>query len=238
MGWAFCGTDSKGREIGYGIRATCDEPECSTEIDRGLGYACGGEHGESETACEGYFCGAHLSTVCRLCERAIRDAGEIMITELRLQFSNMQRLVDNYMNSVRASGFNPNFREASRVTSLGQSALDRLDNEITALRADLAESQRHDHDGWHAAGLAQAAEGRNELLREVCRCVIGATTVTAHQAALVRLEAILDDTGDVKEKPRSDSPTRARPPTIAPTPPPRPPLAPTAVDLNDERRNE
>lgn len=62
MGWAHCGTDSKGREIGYGIHegVTCDHPGCTAEIDRGLGYACGGMHGERDSYCEGYFCGAHL----------------------------------------------------------------------------------------------------------------------------------------------------------------------------------
>lgn len=60
MGWAFCGTDSRGREIGYGISATCDFPGCEEEIDRGLGNACGGMHGENGIDCEGYFCGSHL----------------------------------------------------------------------------------------------------------------------------------------------------------------------------------
>ena len=47
MGWAHCGLDSKGREIGYAIATTCDEPECAAEIDRGLAYACGGMHGQA-----------------------------------------------------------------------------------------------------------------------------------------------------------------------------------------------
>lgn len=59
MSWANCGTDSEGRSIGYGVAATCDEPGCSTVIDRGLGYACGGRHGK-ESGCEGYFCARHL----------------------------------------------------------------------------------------------------------------------------------------------------------------------------------
>lgn len=63
MGWAFCGTDSEGREIGYGVEATCDHPECSEKIDRGLGYACGGMHLEGEYSCEKYFCGDHLNVV-------------------------------------------------------------------------------------------------------------------------------------------------------------------------------
>ena len=60
MGWAHCGTDDAGRAIGYAIAATCDEPGCDAEIDRGLSYACGGMHGALEFACDQYFCDSHL----------------------------------------------------------------------------------------------------------------------------------------------------------------------------------
>jgi hypothetical protein len=60
MGWADCGTDRNGRPIGYAFEATCDEEGCEEEIDRGLGHACGGMHGEDEYSCERYFCGKHL----------------------------------------------------------------------------------------------------------------------------------------------------------------------------------
>jgi len=60
MGWANCGTDSRGRPIGYANRGRCDHPECGREIDRGVSYACGGMHGQNEYDCEGYFCLAHL----------------------------------------------------------------------------------------------------------------------------------------------------------------------------------
>jgi hypothetical protein len=73
MGWANCGTDSKGRSIGYGFDGTCDHPGCKTKVSRGLGSACGGMHGEGTlggdrridwdsmiVSCEGYFCGEHL----------------------------------------------------------------------------------------------------------------------------------------------------------------------------------
>lgn len=59
MGWADCGTDSQGRPIGYGHEATCDHPLCDEVIDRGLAYACGGTHGDTEYSCEGYFCEKH-----------------------------------------------------------------------------------------------------------------------------------------------------------------------------------
>jgi hypothetical protein len=60
MGWGDCGTDSKGRPIGYNYVGTCDHPECNEEVNRGLGCVCGGMHGEDEYSCEGYFCGEHL----------------------------------------------------------------------------------------------------------------------------------------------------------------------------------
>lgn len=61
MGWANCGTDSLGRNIGYAHAGTCDHPGCKKKIDRGLAYACGGMHGEDEVSCEKYFCEEHLS---------------------------------------------------------------------------------------------------------------------------------------------------------------------------------
>lgn len=59
MGWGDCGTDSKGRPIGYDFEAVCDHGSCKTIIHRGLDYACGGMHGEGTVSCEGYFCSAH-----------------------------------------------------------------------------------------------------------------------------------------------------------------------------------
>lgn len=64
MGWANCGTDSRGRKIGYAISAKCDHPGCKTRIDRGLGYKCGPMHGDNAgLTCEGYFCEAHRVNV-------------------------------------------------------------------------------------------------------------------------------------------------------------------------------
>ena len=63
MGWAYCGKDDWGREIGYAIEATCDKKGCDEVIDRGLGYVCGPMHGGDEGGCGRYFCGDHLSFV-------------------------------------------------------------------------------------------------------------------------------------------------------------------------------
>lgn len=59
MGWAY-GTNLDGREIGYGVVATCDKDGCDEEIDRGLAYACGDTHGADEVSCARYFCSEHL----------------------------------------------------------------------------------------------------------------------------------------------------------------------------------
>lgn len=58
MGWAFCGTNRNGVEIGYGVEAVCDEPGCTTVIDRGLGYLCGDMH-DDERTCAKYYCSHH-----------------------------------------------------------------------------------------------------------------------------------------------------------------------------------
>lgn len=71
MGWAY-GTNSDGREIGYGVPATCDQPGCEAKIHRGLAYSCGNEHGGGEHGCGEYFCYNHLTMggptqLCRPC---------------------------------------------------------------------------------------------------------------------------------------------------------------------------
>ena len=59
MGWSDCGTDDRGRRIGYAFKARCDHSDCWTRIDRGLSYVCGGMHGGGEEGCGEYFCGKH-----------------------------------------------------------------------------------------------------------------------------------------------------------------------------------
>lgn len=60
MGWSIGYDDHWKRDIGYGVPATCDHPGCGKEIDRGLGYVCGGEPYGGEHGCGLFFCGDHL----------------------------------------------------------------------------------------------------------------------------------------------------------------------------------
>src|SRR5262245_57017589 len=72
MGWSL-GFDSHwDRDIGYGVPAWCDHPDCTVAIDRGLAYVCaeqmpyGGENG-----CGLYFCGQHHNALgkCERCQK-------------------------------------------------------------------------------------------------------------------------------------------------------------------------
>lgn len=69
MGWANCGEDDLGRQIGYAWPATCDYgldtggARCPERIDRGLSYVCGGMHGGSTWGCGRYFCEFHLTII-------------------------------------------------------------------------------------------------------------------------------------------------------------------------------
>lgn len=60
MSWAI-GTGKDGRDIGYGVPAICDHPDCNTRIDRGISYICGmiNTHGE-DRGCGLHFCKKHL----------------------------------------------------------------------------------------------------------------------------------------------------------------------------------
>lgn len=58
--------------MGYAWVSTCDQYKCSTIINRGLSYCCGGMHEGEDlhshdgelcfTSCGGYFCEKHLET--------------------------------------------------------------------------------------------------------------------------------------------------------------------------------
>lgn len=75
MGWSIGFDDKWQRDIGYGVPAYCDHPECNEEIDRGLSYVCGGEPYGGETGCGLYFCEKHLffGEENFQCERCLDD---------------------------------------------------------------------------------------------------------------------------------------------------------------------
>jgi hypothetical protein len=71
MGWAIGYDENWNRDIGYGVPATCDHPGCSTKIDRGLSYVCGGEPYGGEHGCGLFICAehSHANRVCsQLCQ--------------------------------------------------------------------------------------------------------------------------------------------------------------------------
>lgn len=86
MGWSIGYDSNHKRDIGYGVPAVCDHPDCNAEIDRGLSYVCGGEPYGGEHGCGLYFCGNHREfteiPVCddpnvegdyaNLCERCVK----------------------------------------------------------------------------------------------------------------------------------------------------------------------
>lgn len=60
MGWSI-GTGKDGRDIGYGVPALCDYPDCNERIDRGLSYICGMINTEGEDrGCGLHFCPKHM----------------------------------------------------------------------------------------------------------------------------------------------------------------------------------
>lgn len=71
MGWAVGYDEHWKRDIGYGVPAWCDHPDCNEVIDRGLSYVCGGQPYGGEFGCGLYFCGKHLylDVGPQLCER-------------------------------------------------------------------------------------------------------------------------------------------------------------------------
>jgi hypothetical protein len=82
MGWAHCGTNRHGQEIGYAIQSICDEPGCTEAIDRGLDYLCGEMHDDGET-CNKYYCHEHLilgvypNARCARCAKETDDGEEL-----------------------------------------------------------------------------------------------------------------------------------------------------------------
>jgi len=70
MGWSVGYDEHWHRDIGYGVPAICDHPDCSEPIDRGLSFVCGGEPYGGERGCGLFFCAKHRrGHPEQLCER-------------------------------------------------------------------------------------------------------------------------------------------------------------------------
>jgi hypothetical protein len=59
MGYSIGYDENWNRDIGYGVPAVCDHPDCAEEIDRGLSYVCGEEPFGGGVGCGLYFCEGH-----------------------------------------------------------------------------------------------------------------------------------------------------------------------------------
>ena len=70
MGWSIGYDANWSRDIGYGVPAICDHPDCNEEIDRGLSHVCGNQEPfGGEDGCGLYFCHAHGGgSLCAHCE--------------------------------------------------------------------------------------------------------------------------------------------------------------------------
>ncbi len=78
MGWSIGYDTNWKRDIGYGVPATCDHPDCDAEIDRGLNYVCGGEPYGGDRGCGLYFCSKHMEHTgkgVQVCTRCLRRRG-------------------------------------------------------------------------------------------------------------------------------------------------------------------
>ncbi len=59
MGWEIGFDRRHNRDIGHGVPAVCDHPDCGRQIDRGLAHLCGFISREVE-GCGLFFCDEHL----------------------------------------------------------------------------------------------------------------------------------------------------------------------------------
>ena len=110
MGWEQCGSDSQGRPIGYGNKASCDYLGCTAEIDRGLDYACGGMHGTGTFSCEKYFCYSHMKTVdndgklmmlCLTCAAEFNEKQFLRLTSTNQNLAARLKRVESHALDLR-----------------------------------------------------------------------------------------------------------------------------------------
>ena len=69
MGWSIGYDSNWHRDIGYGVPAYCNSPDCNEKIDRGLAHVCGNEPYGGENGCGLYFCSKHQYDHLQRCSR-------------------------------------------------------------------------------------------------------------------------------------------------------------------------
>lgn len=74
MSWEIGYDEEWQRDIGYGVPATCDHPDCNSKIDRGIAYVCGAEIYGGEDGCGLFFCSAHQVGYHQRCERCVKGS--------------------------------------------------------------------------------------------------------------------------------------------------------------------
>jgi len=57
--WSIGYDEHWNRDIGFGVPAACDHPDCTNAIDRGVEHVCGGEPYGGDSGCGLYFCDDH-----------------------------------------------------------------------------------------------------------------------------------------------------------------------------------
>jgi len=70
MGYQIGYDERNKRDIGYGVPAICDHPECNTKIDRGLAFVCKNQEPYGGEGCGLFFCSKHHGIDgCERCEK-------------------------------------------------------------------------------------------------------------------------------------------------------------------------
>jgi hypothetical protein len=59
MGWSIGYDERWKRDIGYGVPAECDHPDCREQINRGLSYVCADQVPYGGDGCGLFFCETH-----------------------------------------------------------------------------------------------------------------------------------------------------------------------------------
>lgn len=163
MGWSI-GYDERwgkhGRDIGYGVPATCDHPGCGARIDRGLSYVCGSDPYGGDHGCGLYFCGSHLHFEDRgdecpqLCERCAAEEGPFEPTPDVQEWVDW-KLSDESWGPWRAE--NPEAAAAMRAAPV------QPDSEPNAVREPQANTDRirNSNGGPKPLNLNDAGQGQD-----------------------------------------------------------------------------